>query len=84
MVHHEALSLPGGVEGDQDDDVKGYAADGRGVVLEETVLAAIADELATAIDRDASSYDAVMAAFKMPQGNDGEKTARRPASPLPL
>jgi formiminotetrahydrofolate cyclodeaminase len=35
-----------------------------------------ADELATAIDRDAESYDAVMAAFKMPQGNAAE-TGRR-------
>jgi formiminotetrahydrofolate cyclodeaminase len=38
-----------------------------------------ADELAGAIDRDASSYDAVMSAFKMPQGNDEEKTAREAA-----
>src|SRR6266481_2439165 len=35
-----------------------------------------ADELTAAIDRDASSYEAVMAAFKMPQGNDEEKAAR--------
>ena len=35
-----------------------------------------ADELTNAIDRDAASYDAVMAAFKLPQGND-EETARR-------
>ena len=38
-----------------------------------------ADELTAAIDRDASSYDAVMAAFKMPQGNDAEKAAREAA-----
>jgi glutamate formiminotransferase/formiminotetrahydrofolate cyclodeaminase len=38
-----------------------------------------ADELTAAIDRDASSYDAVMAAFKMPQGNDEEKSAREKA-----
>src|SRR5258708_33061633 len=38
-----------------------------------------ADELTAAIDRDASSYDAVMAAFKMPQGNDEEKAAREAA-----
>ena len=33
-------------------------------------------ELAKAIDRDAASYDAVMAAFKLPQGN-AEETQRR-------
>ena len=35
-----------------------------------------ADELAKAIDRDAASYDAVMAAFKLPQGNAEEKRQR--------
>jgi len=35
-----------------------------------------ADELATAMDRDAASYDAVMTAFKLPQGN-AEETAQR-------
>jgi glutamate formiminotransferase/formiminotetrahydrofolate cyclodeaminase len=35
-----------------------------------------ADELTEAIDRDAASYDAVMAAFKLPQG-DAEETRRR-------
>ena len=35
-----------------------------------------ADELANAIDRDAESYDAVMAACKLPQGNS-EETAQR-------
>jgi hypothetical protein len=34
------LGLPGGVEGDQDDDEEGLAVDGRGVVLEEAVVAA--------------------------------------------
>lgn len=34
------------------------------------------DELTEAIDRDASSYDAVMAAFKLPQG-DAQKTRQR-------
>src|SRR5207302_8302944 len=38
-----------------------------------------ADELAEAIDRDAESYDAVMVAFKLPQGN-AEETARREAA----
>ena len=38
--------------------------------LEE--LRRIADELAKAIDQDAASYDAVMAAFKLPQGNSEE------------
>src|ERR1700704_3970189 len=35
-----------------------------------------ADELTAAIDRDASSYEAVMAAFKLPQGNPEEMHAR--------
>jgi glutamate formiminotransferase/formiminotetrahydrofolate cyclodeaminase len=35
-----------------------------------------ADELAEAIDRDAVSYDAVMAACKLPQGNSQETKAR--------
>jgi glutamate formiminotransferase / formiminotetrahydrofolate cyclodeaminase len=38
-----------------------------------------ADELAQAIDLDAASYDSVMAAFKLPQGN-AEETARRDAA----
>ena len=42
-------------------------------------LRRIADELTTAIDRDASSYDAVMAAFKLPQGNPEELRAREQA-----
>jgi formiminotetrahydrofolate cyclodeaminase len=36
----------------------------------------IADELAEGIDRDAASYDAVMAAFKLPQG-DAQETQQR-------
>jgi len=39
-------------------------------------LRKIADELTAAIDRDASSYDTVMAAFKLPQGNPEEMRAR--------
>ncbi len=35
-----------------------------------------ADELTQAIDQDAASYDAVMAAYKLPQGNS-EETAQR-------
>ncbi len=42
-------------------------------------LRKIADELTAAIDRDAGSYDAVMVAFKLPQGNDEEKAAREAA-----
>ncbi len=51
-----------------------------------------ADELTGAIDRDSSAYDAVLAAFKMPQG-DGEEikardaaiqTATRGATEVPL
>jgi glutamate formiminotransferase / formiminotetrahydrofolate cyclodeaminase len=38
-----------------------------------------ADELAGAIDRDAASYDAVMAAFKLPQGNPEEVQKREAA-----
>jgi glutamate formiminotransferase/formiminotetrahydrofolate cyclodeaminase len=38
-----------------------------------------ADDLANAIDRDAASYDAVMAAFKLPQGN-AEETRQREAA----
>jgi formiminotetrahydrofolate cyclodeaminase len=37
------------------------------------------DELTVAIDRDAASYDAVMAAFKLPQGNDEETRLREEA-----
>jgi glutamate formiminotransferase / formiminotetrahydrofolate cyclodeaminase len=39
-------------------------------------LRKMADELTEAIDRDAASYEAVMAAFKLPQGN-AEETGRR-------
>jgi len=35
-------------------------------------LRKMADELTRAIDQDAASYDAVMAAFKLPQGNEEE------------
>ena len=43
-------------------------------LLEE--LRTMAEELSAAIDRDAESYESVMAAFKMPQGA-AEETARR-------
>jgi glutamate formiminotransferase len=42
-------------------------------------LRKIADDLTAAIDRDASSYDAVMMAFKLPQGTPEEKDAREAA-----
>jgi glutamate formiminotransferase / formiminotetrahydrofolate cyclodeaminase len=50
------------------------------------------DELAEAIDLDAASYDAVMAAFKMPQGNSQEigeretaiQSATKKAAEVPL
>jgi formiminotetrahydrofolate cyclodeaminase len=42
-------------------------------------LRLVADDLAQAIDRDASSYDAVMAAFKLPQGNQEETKSREEA-----
>jgi len=38
-----------------------------------------ANELTNAIDRDAESYDAVMAAFKLPQGNAEESRLREEA-----
>jgi glutamate formiminotransferase / formiminotetrahydrofolate cyclodeaminase len=38
-----------------------------------------AEALAQAIDRDAASYDAVMAAFKLPQGDTGETQEREDA-----
>ncbi|HWZ96444.1 MAG TPA: glutamate formimidoyltransferase [Candidatus Dormibacteraeota bacterium] len=51
-----------------------------------------ADALADAIDRDAASYDAVMSAFKLPQGesaeiqkrNDAIQSATRGAAEVPL
>jgi glutamate formiminotransferase / formiminotetrahydrofolate cyclodeaminase len=39
----------------------------------------VAEELAQAIDRDAESYDAVMAAFKLPQSDDAELKVREAA-----
>jgi len=42
-------------------------------------LRRIADELARAIDQDAASYDAVMTAFKLPQGNSEEIRQRETA-----
>jgi glutamate formiminotransferase / formiminotetrahydrofolate cyclodeaminase len=55
-------------------------------------LRRIADELAAAIDLDAGSYDAVMAACKLPQGNDDEikqresvvQSATRKAAEVPM
>jgi glutamate formiminotransferase/formiminotetrahydrofolate cyclodeaminase len=52
----------------------------------------IADELAEAIDHDAAAYDAVMTAFKLPQGDAQEtrqreeaiQTATKGASEVPL
>ena len=38
-----------------------------------------ADELAEAIDRDAASYDGVLAAYKLPQGNPSEINEREAA-----
>jgi glutamate formiminotransferase len=45
-------------------------------------LRKLADDLAEAIDRDAASYDAVMAAFKLPQGNPDEMRQRENAIQL--
>jgi glutamate formiminotransferase/formiminotetrahydrofolate cyclodeaminase len=55
-------------------------------------LRRIAEELAQTIDRDAASYDAVMTAFKLPQGNSEEisqreaaiQTATKGAAEVPL
>jgi len=49
-------------------------ADQLSAALDE--MRRIADELAEAIDRDAASYDAVMAAFKLSQG-DAKETRQR-------
>ena len=42
-------------------------------------LRKISDELTEAVDRDAAAYDAVMAAFKLPQGNAEETRQREEA-----
>ncbi|HET7842236.1 MAG TPA: glutamate formimidoyltransferase [Terriglobia bacterium] len=39
-------------------------------------LAILRDQLLTNIDRDAESYEAVMAAYKLPKASDAEKAAR--------
>src|ERR1700731_1953686 len=52
-------------------------ADQLSAALDE--MRGIADELAEAIDRDAASYDAVMAAFKLPQGDTKETQQREEA-----
>src|SRR5712671_3588622 len=49
-------------------------ADRLSAALDE--MRRVADELAEAIDRDAASYEAVMAAFKLSQG-DAQKTRQR-------
>jgi len=45
VIRHDALGLPGGVAGDQDDTADGLAADLSDVVLEEAVVAVGASEL---------------------------------------
>jgi len=40
---------------------------------------ALADEMATLIDRDSEAYDLVLAAYKKPKGTDDEKAARSAA-----
>jgi len=52
-------------------------ADRLSAALDE--MRRVADELAEAIDRDAASYEAVMAAFKLPQG-DAKETKQREES----
>jgi glutamate formiminotransferase/formiminotetrahydrofolate cyclodeaminase len=51
---------------------KSQAAFVEQLSVELDELRGIAEELTTAIDQDAGSYDAVMAAFKLPQGNEEE------------
>src|SRR5436309_13907070 len=52
-------------------------ADRLSAALDE--MRRIAEELVEAIDRDAASYDAVMAAFKLPQGDAAEARQREEA-----
>ncbi|MFQ5695755.1 MAG: cyclodeaminase/cyclohydrolase family protein, partial [Terriglobia bacterium] len=42
-------------------------------------LSALRGQLQEAIDRDAASFDAVMAAFRLPKNSEAEKTARKQA-----
>jgi glutamate formiminotransferase/formiminotetrahydrofolate cyclodeaminase len=58
---------------------KSQAAYADSLSRELDSLRRIADELAEAIDRDAASYEAVMAAFKLPQGNAEEVQKRESA-----
>ena len=51
-------------------------------MLFRSELRKVADELVEAIDRDAASYDAVMAAYKLPQGNAEETKHREEAIQL--
>src|SRR5436190_8432824 len=45
VVHHEVLGLPGGVAANRDDHAGGLTLDLTGVVLDEAVVAVVADEL---------------------------------------
>ena len=56
---------------------QGGFADQLSAALDE--MRKTADELAEAIDRDAASYDAVMAAFRLPQGDAQEIRQREEA-----
>jgi glutamate formiminotransferase/formiminotetrahydrofolate cyclodeaminase len=58
---------------------KSQAAHADRLSRELDSLRRTADELAEAIDRDAASYEAVMAAFKLPQGNAEEVQNRESA-----
>jgi len=58
---------------------KSQAAHAESLSEELDSLRRTADEFSEAIDRDAASYDAVMAAFKLPQGNAEETAAREAA-----
>jgi formiminotetrahydrofolate cyclodeaminase len=42
-------------------------------------MLALRSRLVDLIDRDAASYDAVVAAYRLPKGTDADKTARTPA-----
>ncbi|MGH9776013.1 MAG: glutamate formimidoyltransferase [Candidatus Acidiferrales bacterium] len=58
---------------------KSQAADAEELSAALDVLRRATEELAGAIDRDAASYDAVLAAFRMPQASGEEKTRREEA-----
>src|SRR5262245_19556797 len=59
VVHHDVLSLPGRVAGNGDDNRGGLALDRSGVLLDEAVVAVVADEaeLLVLIDLAGGEHD---------------------------